>query len=164
VVGEDLGTVEPEVREALRTSAILGTKVWWFDTGTEHWPAANLATVTTHDLPTVAGVWYGSDGSDEMRSALHTLVPQGSAAEAAVTVHRMVADSAAGLVLATTDDLVGMVERPNHPGTTGDQQPNWCRRLPVATANVLSADPGAALVAELQRLRVSRARDGTSGT
>jgi 4-alpha-glucanotransferase len=163
VVGEDLGTVEPEVHDALRSSGVLGTKVWWFDQGCEHWPAANLATVTTHDLPTVAGVWYGADGSAGMAEALHALVPQGSAADAAVAVHRVVGASASSLVLATTDDLVGMVERPNHPGTTAAEQPNWCRRLPIATGAILEAEPGAAIVADLQRLRVSSAREGTSG-
>jgi 4-alpha-glucanotransferase len=163
VVGEDLGTVEPEVHDALRDSGVLGTKVWWFDQGCAHWPAANLATVTTHDLPTVAGVWYGADGSPEMGHALHEL-GAASAHEAAMEVHHLVGESPARLVLATSDDLVGMIERPNHPGTMADEQPNWCRRLSVPTGSVLLAEPGAEVVAELQRLRVSSERDGTSGT
>jgi 4-alpha-glucanotransferase len=163
VIGEDLGTVEPGVRDALHAGGILGTKVWWFDQGTHEWPRANLATVTTHDLPTVAGVWYGADGSPEMSQSLHALGAT-TAHEAAMEVHHLVAESGAALVLATTDDLTGMVERPNHPGTMADEQPNWCRRLPVPTGAVLQVQPGAAIVAELQRLRVSSALDGTSGS
>ncbi|MET9955614.1 4-alpha-glucanotransferase [Streptomyces sp. NPDC006339] len=63
VVGEDLGTVEPGVREALARRGVLGTSVLWFErdwTGTgrplppEEWRADCVATVTTHDLPSTA--------------------------------------------------------------------------------------------------------------
>ncbi|MFP3991382.1 4-alpha-glucanotransferase [Streptomyces sp. E11-3] len=63
VIGEDLGTVEPGVREALAARGILGTSVLWFErdwdgTGLplppEDWRADCLATVTTHDLPPTA--------------------------------------------------------------------------------------------------------------
>ncbi len=153
VVGEDLGTVEPHVREALRSSGILGTKVWWFDTDAEHWAEPNLATVTTHDLPTVSGVHFAADGSDEMQHALRALTPAVDAIEATVDVHRVVATSPSQLVLATTDDLAGMIERPNHPGTTNDQQPNWCRRLPVPVDALFDREPGSAIVDEFRRVR-----------
>ena len=75
VVGEDLGTVEPEVHEAMSRGGLLGTKVWWFDQAIERWPEDCLATVTTHDLPTVAGVVGGTDGDDAMREAVHATCP-----------------------------------------------------------------------------------------
>jgi 4-alpha-glucanotransferase len=153
VVGEDLGTVEPHVRDALRGSGILGTKVWWFDTDAAQWAEANLATVTTHDLPTVAGVFLGADGSHEMQAALRTASPATTPDQAAIDVHRAVAASPSQLVLATTDDLAGMVERPNHPGTTNDQQPNWCRRLPVPVESLFDREPGAAVTEVFRRLR-----------
>ena len=78
VVGEDLGTVEPHVREALAGSGILGTRVFWFDQHPSAWAPLNLATVTTHDLPTVAGVWAGTDGSVEMQQALRALAGEGA--------------------------------------------------------------------------------------
>ncbi|MEX0847917.1 MAG: 4-alpha-glucanotransferase, partial [Ilumatobacteraceae bacterium] len=57
VVGEDLGTVEPAVRTALAGRRIAGTRVLWFeDDAPALWPAESLATVTTHDLPTVTEV------------------------------------------------------------------------------------------------------------
>jgi 4-alpha-glucanotransferase len=153
VVGEDLGTVEPGVRGALRDSGILGTKVWWFDQNTAAWAEENLATVTTHDLPTIAGVHFAADGNDDMQHALAQLAPGAGAAQAAVAVHRRVADSPSRLVLATTDDLAGMIERPNHPGTTSAEQPNWNRRLPASSEHILRAEPGAAIVAALQHSR-----------
>ena len=66
LVGEDLGTVEPWVRDYLRDRGILGTSVLWFeydDAGRplhpEHWRELCLATVTTHDLPPTAGYLAG---------------------------------------------------------------------------------------------------------
>lgn len=63
VLGEDLGTVEPGVREALARRGVLGTSVLWFErdwegTGRplapEHWRRDCMATATTHDLPSTA--------------------------------------------------------------------------------------------------------------
>jgi 4-alpha-glucanotransferase len=65
VIGEDLGTVEPGVREQLADRGILGTSVLWFERdysddakGTplppEQWREQCLATLTTHDLPSTA--------------------------------------------------------------------------------------------------------------
>lgn len=58
VIGEDLGTVEPWVREYLASRGVLGTSVAWFErqdggafTPPEQYRADTLATVTTHDLP-----------------------------------------------------------------------------------------------------------------
>ncbi|MEI8238471.1 MAG: 4-alpha-glucanotransferase [Actinomycetota bacterium] len=156
VVGEDLGTVEPGVREQLRASGILGTKVWWFDQDVEGWGATNLATVTTHDLPTVAGVALGADGSAEMQHALDALrgeLPPTDLAGIAERVHRLVASSPAVLCLASADDLAGMVERPNHPGTTNDEQPNWQRRLPVSADSLVIGEPGARIIAAIARER-----------
>jgi len=62
VVGEDLGTVEPWVRDYLAQRGVLGTSVLWFeheDDGATRWPQQwrqwGLASVTTHDLPPTAG-------------------------------------------------------------------------------------------------------------
>ncbi|WP_159807311.1 4-alpha-glucanotransferase [Cellulomonas citrea] len=65
VVGEDLGTVEPWVRDYLAERGILGTAVLWFEhegdgpRPPEHWRRQQLATVTTHDLPPTAGYLAG---------------------------------------------------------------------------------------------------------
>ncbi|MET7481524.1 4-alpha-glucanotransferase [Streptomyces sp. NPDC005538] len=63
VIGEDLGTVEPGVRETLRERGVLGTSVLWFERDWDgdgrpldpgRWRADCLATATTHDLPPTA--------------------------------------------------------------------------------------------------------------
>src|ERR1700759_4206222 len=68
VVGEDLGTVEPWVRDYLLLRGLLGTSILWFEldrdgTGgplpAERWREYCLSTVTTHDLPPTAGYLAG---------------------------------------------------------------------------------------------------------
>ncbi|MBO2445754.1 4-alpha-glucanotransferase [Actinomadura barringtoniae] len=66
VIGEDLGTVEPEVRDDLATRGILGTSLLWFERDhegrpkrPEHWREASLATVGTHDMPPITGILHG---------------------------------------------------------------------------------------------------------
>ncbi len=62
VIGEDLGVVEPWVRDHLRERGVLGTSVLWFERDADQrplpptaWRELCLATVTTHDLPPTAG-------------------------------------------------------------------------------------------------------------
>ena len=135
VVGEDLGTVEAGLREELQQRRILSTKVVWFeDAPPEHWPALSLAMATTHDLPTLAGMASGSDAPPGMRAHLEGLV--GSletqpADEVAVAVHRRLGESPSVLAFATMEDLLGVTDRPNVPGTTDDDRPNWSQALPV---------------------------------
>ena len=65
VIGEDLGTLEPWVRDYLSDRGILSTSVLWFEReGNEFRPPEQyrrltLATVTTHDLPPTAGYLAG---------------------------------------------------------------------------------------------------------
>ncbi|MFF0479923.1 4-alpha-glucanotransferase [Streptomyces sp. NPDC004435] len=63
VIGEDLGTVEPGVREALAARGVFGTSVLWFERDwggggaplpPEAWRSGCVATATTHDLPSTA--------------------------------------------------------------------------------------------------------------
>ena len=69
VIGEDLGTVLPEMTEGLERMNMLGSAVLYFtrdwdDPQSVFYPAAEyprnaLATVSTHDLPTAAGFLTG---------------------------------------------------------------------------------------------------------
>ncbi|MFF6812323.1 4-alpha-glucanotransferase [Streptomyces sp. NPDC012403] len=80
VIGEDLGTVEPGVREALRERGVYGTSVLWFERDwdgdrrplpPDGWRADCLATATTHDLPPTAARLSGEHV--ELRDSLGLL-------------------------------------------------------------------------------------------
>ena len=66
VIGEDLGTFEPWVRDYLAGRGLLGTSILWFEQSPdgaplppEHYRQACLASVNTHDLPPTAGYLAG---------------------------------------------------------------------------------------------------------
>jgi 4-alpha-glucanotransferase len=68
IVGEDLGTVEPEVRKTLERFGILSYRLFYFEKDEqgrfrrhENYPVQALVSSTTHDLPTLAGFWVGAD-------------------------------------------------------------------------------------------------------
>ncbi|SEP41856.1 4-alpha-glucanotransferase [Rhodospirillales bacterium URHD0017] len=118
------------------------------------WRADAVAMTTTHDLPTVAGWWTGEDirtrralglgtpGEDQARqqdrarlwrafgkAGLDGQMPPTDQPAAAVDAALgYVAQSPSPLMLAPLEDLLGLVEQPNLPGTI-DEHPNWRRRL-----------------------------------
>ena len=66
VIGEDLGVVEPWVRDYLRERGVLGTSVVWFEKEGGGWPLRPehyrdraLAAVNIHDLPPTLGYIRG---------------------------------------------------------------------------------------------------------
>jgi 4-alpha-glucanotransferase len=77
VVGEDLGTVEPWVQQALAERGILGTSILWFEVEAGgivdplDWRRDVLASVTVHDLPPTAG--YLRDEHVRIRAELGLL-------------------------------------------------------------------------------------------
>ena len=95
VIGEDLGTVEPGVREKLHEHGVLGTSVLWFErdwdgTGLplppESWRADCLATATTHDLPPTASRLTGDHVELRDRLGLLTRPVEEERADAATDV------------------------------------------------------------------------------
>ncbi len=78
VIGEDLGTVEPWVRDYLAERGVLGTSVLWFEKDDDGGPLRPeryrelvLATVNTHDLPPTAG--YLAEEHVDLRERLGLL-------------------------------------------------------------------------------------------
>lgn len=65
VIGEDLGTFEPWVRDYLAARGILGTSILWFEydgdspLAPEKYRMQALSSVNTHDLPPTAGYLAG---------------------------------------------------------------------------------------------------------
>jgi 4-alpha-glucanotransferase len=82
LVGEDLGTVEPFVRETLAKFGVLSYRLFYFEKETDgrfraadRYPRQALVSSTTHDLPTLAGFWTHAD--IEARRAAGTFVDEG---------------------------------------------------------------------------------------
>ena len=148
VVGEDLGTVEEEVRERLATHRLLSYRLLWFEADPPaRYPELALAAVTTHDLPTVAGLWSGADlrtqqrlglrpneaGLREIAERLRTMTglpEEAKVHEVIVHAHQLLAEAPSVMVTATLEDALAVEERPNMPSTTAEW-PNWSLALPI---------------------------------
>jgi 4-alpha-glucanotransferase len=149
VVGEDLGTVEPWVREELAARNVLSYRLLWFEGDPPSaWPENALAAVTTHDLPTIAGVWAGVDGDERFRSK----VTGATVDDAVGRAYSSLAASPCLLVAATLEDVLGVQERPNRPGTLDEW--NWSRPLPEPLESIVE-DPRLADVARTLNARGS---------
>lgn len=68
VIGEDLGTVPEEIREKLQTAGVYSYRVFFFEQSEDggfyspsHYPVQSMATLTTHDMPTLSGFWHCDD-------------------------------------------------------------------------------------------------------
>jgi 4-alpha-glucanotransferase len=74
IVGEDLGTVEDDVREILAAFGILSYRLLIFEKEgsafrlPEAYPRQALTSTSTHDLPTIAGFWTGQDIEARLRT------------------------------------------------------------------------------------------------
>ncbi|TMB58261.1 MAG: 4-alpha-glucanotransferase [Chloroflexi bacterium] len=168
VIGEDLGVVERGVRQALRARNVLSTRLLYFERrDPAAYPRPVLAAVSTHDLPTVAGVWSGADLADQARTGLipnvkandglraqlerSTRLGRGATAgHVVLAAYGRLARSKAALVAPSLEDAGLVEERPNVPGTSGRHRPNWSLALPMPIEQ-LRADPFAAELAQALR-------------
>jgi 4-alpha-glucanotransferase len=169
VVGEDLGTIEDWMRHELYERNVLSYRLLWFEPGPPPtYPERALAAVTTHDLPTVAGMWTGADleelralglepnveSTKAIRRRLQEwlgLADDAPVSDVIVGAHSLLAEAPSAIVTATLDDALAVQERPNVPGTT-DERPNWCLALPKPLEE-LEVDPLALHVADALRAK-----------
>lgn len=93
VIGEDLGTVEPWLRDRLSGRGVLGTSMLWFERGHDGaplpphaWRRNCLATVSTHDMPPAAAFLTGEQVTERARLGLLTRPEETERAEAAKSV------------------------------------------------------------------------------
>ncbi len=195
VVGEDLGTVPPEMSHAMAERTVYSYRVLLFEKHADgsflrpdEYPRRAIATVTTHDLPTLGGYWTANDielrrnlalyPSEEVRlqvlrervrdrQALITaleragLVPTGGDAAKpafgeplAVAIHTFLARSDAALVVLQAEDLVGMMNPVNVPGTSHEHA-NWQRKMSFELEDIFASS---FVRHQLQQVRVARSR------
>jgi 4-alpha-glucanotransferase len=162
-IGEDLGTVEPWIREYLAEQRILGTEMLWFARDRDGcplppaaWRRACMATVGTHDVPTVAGFRTGDQVTVRARLGLlkkpekreradldqlltrwyaalvaNQLLPPGPPPDTArftVALYGYLRKTPSLLLGVALTDAVGELRTQNIPGTS-DEYPNW--RIPL---------------------------------
>jgi 4-alpha-glucanotransferase len=182
VVGEDLGTVPPEVRQRMAADRMLRSWVFQFETSTEHPlpapPRRVLASPGTHDLPRFAAFIWGTD-IDQEEEAGHVSAKEASAQRAERQLYRValfeavaVADlttseatraalraclnhlaaSAADLVLVDLEELWGERQPQNRPGT-GTEADNWRRRGACTLAEAKADERIKNLLTDIDQLR-----------
>jgi 4-alpha-glucanotransferase len=162
VIGEDLGTVPEGFRAKMAEWGIWSYQVMMFERdehgsfrGPDHYAPNALVTFNTHDLSTYAGWRSLSDlklkrslgidpgESDEARwhalTMLNDILRQhGLERYDLYAVASFLARTKSRLLAISLEDLLGVVDQPNIPGTV-NEHPNWRRRLPVAIEEMTSA-------------------------
>ncbi len=149
----------------------------------ERWHRHAVAMSSTHDVPTVAGWWRGRDldwasrlgrlpnasetneraqRAEERERLWHAFEASGAATgpppspeQTAPVVDAAVAhvgSTPCELALFPLEDIAGLVEQPNLPGTT-DEHPNWRRRMPETTEELLGRTEVGRRVAKLEARR-----------
>ncbi len=157
VVGEDLGTVDHELRNAMEHEGLRRTYVAQFaieEHGLGAVPAGAVASFATHDTATFWGWWQGSDidervsvgqmtSQDAANAHGHRLAQRkhlvhvlGLAADATPeqvfdAVHQRLAESEAGLVMVQVEDLLKEPRAVNLPGTSLERA-NWAQRTSLS--------------------------------
>jgi 4-alpha-glucanotransferase len=177
VIGEDLGTVPEGFRDELRGWGIWSYLVMMFERddrgafrGVEHYVPDALVTFNTHDLPTYAG-WRSlgdlvlkrslgidpGESDDSRRYAIamlgEALRYQAISTEDLYAVAQFLARTRTRLLAIALEDLLGVIDQPNIPGTI-DEHPNWRQRLPVAVDEIID-------VIDLASLKIATADRST---
>ena len=190
VVGEDLGTVPGYVRPAMKTHGLLRTYVAQREAGgagLPEPPAESVAALNTHDMPTWAGFWRGTDvplreelglidhtqaqrileARREVRGALPASLPglladpdgEDPRASLEASLERLAASRAA-IVMASLGDLLLEADPQNVPGT-GPERLNWRRRYPWTLEEIRRRPE---IASTLERIHRARRSGGTGGS
>ncbi|HEU4805069.1 MAG TPA: 4-alpha-glucanotransferase, partial [Nitrobacter sp.] len=153
-IGEDLGTVPDGFRDTLAAWGMWSYKVMMFERGHDGafigpsgYAENALVTFNTHDLASFEGWQSHSDlkvkrelGLDpgetdaERTNARHAfewkLGEEHIAPKNVFGAVEFLARTPSRILAVALDDLIGLKDQPNIPGTV-DEHPNWRRRLPV---------------------------------
>jgi 4-alpha-glucanotransferase len=172
VIGEDLGTVPEGFREQMADWGIWSYLVMMFERddrgsfrGIDHYAANALVTFNTHDLSTYAGWRSFSDlalkrslgidpgESDDARWHALTMLTDVLRQNAIdrddlYAVAGFLARTKSRLLAISLEDLLGVIDQPNIPGTV-NEHPNWRRRLPLAIEKIAAAIDVSALKAAM---------------
>jgi 4-alpha-glucanotransferase len=158
-IGEDLGTVPDGFRDILATWGVWSYKVMIFERGhdgaffgSSGYAANALVTFSTHDLASFAGWQSHSDlevkrglgldpgETDEMRTHARRafewkLGEEYIESKSFFGAIEFLARTPSRILAIALDDLIGLKDQPNSPGTL-NEHPNWRRRLPVELKDI----------------------------
>jgi 4-alpha-glucanotransferase len=192
VVGEDLGVVPDEMRQAMPEYGLYSYKVLLFEKTSgrfrrpDEFVRRALAQATTHDMPTLRSYWEARDielrrrlqlyptaeiendvireRDQDRQMLLNALREQGLkpaqpdapldpyTAELGQALHLYLARSATALVALQIEDLLGMVDPVNVPGTN-TEYPNWQRKVTVDVEDIAAR---ADISARLHEINLAR--------
>ena len=193
VIGEDLGVVPDEMRQAMpefglyRYKVLLFAKISGRFRRPEEFERRALAAATTHDLPTLRSYWEARDielrrrlnlypsaeieaavvreRDDDRELLLSALRDQGLdpahpsarldpyTPELGHALHVYLARSSAALVALQIEDLLGMIDPVNVPGTDAEY-PNWRRKLTESIEDIAARRDIAESLAQINRARL----------
>ena len=165
VIGEDLGTAAPGYKEKADAAGVYSYKVLYFEKDQNgfvpphYYPVRALATLSTHDLPTLAG-WLANADIEEReslklyplpelaeldRDSRHHAIAQLDEALAkeglkGIThhhVHRYLGRSQAAIVMLQLEDILELKTQVNLPGTS-HERPNWRLKLPQTLEGIIA--------------------------
>jgi 4-alpha-glucanotransferase len=140
IVGEDLGTVPPEVSEAFDRWDVLGMYEEQFHLDDEqlpHIPARTVAGIRTHDMEPIAELVATNDtaGYRARLGAAHGREIDDRWGAVVDEMLERLSWSDSYLVIADLDDLIGERRPHNLPGQVGPEL--WSRRLDQPTSETL---------------------------
>ncbi|ARO12776.1 4-alpha-glucanotransferase [Propionibacterium freudenreichii] len=176
IVGEDMGTVAPGMRETMHGIGML-SNCSAVRTPIADFPELALGTSSTHDQVTIAGLLTGADAAELRRIGKRSdwaqiersrrklaemahidpakpahRISNADIHAAVVARYRLLAQSPSRVVLASLDDAAAVRERPNVPGTI-DEYPNWRLALPEPIDTLLNAPLARDVVAVMRETR-----------
>jgi len=182
VVGENLGTVPPEIDEALPRHRIWGTYLAQFqaskDPEVSPPSATDMAQIGTHDTPTFAGWISGADIDERVR--YHLLAEEAVPAVRAERAHAVerlatrlecsidrpaaflaallewLGQSESPLVVPWLEDLWLEERGVNLPGTRSSERANWQRSMQKLLDDIFNDPEADALIRRLDRARHPR--------
>ena len=182
VIGEDLGTVPVEISHLLAQYQVLSYRVFMleqkpgsYDYAAQTYPELALATVTTHDMPTLVGYWQQGDlelrheldlfPNPQVADSLYQLradekqlmsqrlqLHEGDYQQLIRASHLFTAQQPARLFAFQLEDLLLMSTPVNIPGTS-NEYPNWRRRLTDNIDAILQRPDVLELIADIRTAR-----------
>ena len=182
VIGEDLGTVPVEISHLMAQYQVLSYRVFMleqkagsYEHASQTYPELALATVSTHDMPTLVGYWQEHDlalrhqldlfPNPQVADSLYQLradekhlmrdrlqLEEGNYSQLIRASHLFTASQPARLFAFQLEDLLQMSTPVNIPGTS-TEYPNWRRKLIHNIEDILQRPEVQQMISDIRTAR-----------